>query len=802
MKQLVFTTALVILLCAATMAQQVSGTVTDKTGKPLDGATVTLIKAKDDAIVKRTASKMGKFEFAAFEADSFRVLVSYTGFESANSPVFFAGKDAVVLAPIHLVEISAALQTVVVTARKPMVEVKADKTIVNVEGTVNAIGSNGLDLLRKSPGVVVDNDDQLSLNGKTGVQVYIDGKPSPLSSQDLANYLKSLNSAQVEAIELIHNPTAQYEAAGTAGIINIRLKKNKFKGFTGTITAGMSSGHYTRFEQGLSISYRNNRINLFGMYNGNAGSTGMDFNLYRVIRDTAFDQKSKLEFKNRNQSFKAGLDYTISKKSSMGVLLNGSLATPTLENFTRTPILSLSNSKAVRILNAANINDMDNRNLNTNLWYSYKDSVGRSLMVNADHGYYKLQQEQWQPNQYWDAEEKEPLHTINYRMESPTTISIYSLKADYEQALGKGHLGLGGKIGYVNTDNIFDQYRGSGEQLNWDSAGSSRFKYTETINALYAKYSREFTRYGIQAGLRMEHTSWETELSGTGRERRNYLDFFPTLSINYTASSTHKLVLAYNRRIDRPVYKDLNPFEYRINEYTFHRGSTNLQPQYSNTISLTHTFKQRLNTSLSYSHISDVIGQVVDTASGTKGFLSKRNLSTQNLVNLNISFPFQYKAYSLYVNLNSYYTQFRASYGEGRAINLNRWASNIVLQNTIRLGKGWNAELSGFYSTPSIWQGSMKADAIWSMDAGLQKQMMKGKMSIRASVSDLFNTLKFKAQSDFAGQQIWVMGKQETRQFKLSLSYRFGNNKLKALRQNLGGAEEESKRVQSSGLLH
>ncbi len=800
MKQLIFTSVLVILLCVATIAQQVSGTVTDKTGKALDGATVALIKAKDAAIVKRTASELGKFEFNAFEADSFRVLISYTGFEAAYSPVFFAGKDPVVLAPIRLAEIAAALHTVVVSARKPIVEVKADKTIVNVEGTVNAIGSNGLDLLRKSPGVVVDNDDQLSLNGKSGVQIYIDGKPSLLSSQDLANYLKSLNSAQVEAIELIHNPTSQYEAAGTAGIINIRLKKNKSKGFTGTITAGMSSGHYTRFEQGLSISYRNNSINLFGMYNGNAGSTGMDFNLYRVIRDTAFDQKSKLEFKNRNQSFKAGVDYTISKKSSIGLLVNGSLATPTLENYTRTPILNLTNSKAVRILNAANINDMDNRNLNTNLWYSYKDSVGKSLMVNADHGYYKLQQQQWQPNHYWDAEEKEPIHTVNYQIESPTTISIYSLKADYEQALGKGRLGLGGKIGHVNTDNIFNQYRGSGEQLNWDSAASSRFKYTETIKALYAKFSREFTRYGIQAGVRMEHTAWKTELSGSGRNSRNYLDFFPNLSISYTAGSNHKLLLAYSRRIDRPVYKDLNPFEYRINEYTFHRGSTSLQPQYSNTVSLTHTFKQRLNTSLSYSHISDVIGQVVDTASETKGFLSKRNLSTQNLVNLNISFPFQYKAYSLYVNLNSYYTQFRASYGEGRAINLNRWASNIVLQNTIRLGKGWNAELSGFYTTPSIWQGSMKADAIWSMDAGLQKQMLKGKMSIRASVSDLFNTLKFKASSDFAGQQIWVMGKQETRQFKLSLSYRFGNNKLKAVPQNQGGAEEESKRVQSNVL--
>ncbi|MBV8255149.1 MAG: TonB-dependent receptor [Chitinophaga sp.] len=801
------------LLTYTLQAQSIIGKVSDDKGAPLTGATVSLLKAKDSSLVKLGLTKEGNYVFQDVPHDTLLVTVSHVGFEMLYSLPFYFSEKAVNLQTMQLHTVSSNLKGIGVSARKPVVEVRPDKIVLNVENTINATGSDALELLRKSPGVVVDKDDHLSLNGKNGVLVYIDGRPSPLNAQDLSNYLKSLSSAQIEAIEIISNPSVQYEAAGTAGIINIKLKKNKSIGLNGSITAGVSISRHTRTDDGFSLNYRNEKLNAFGSYTGSFGSTGMDFNLYRIVQDTAFDQKSDIRFNNRSHNFKTGIDYTLDAKNSIGVLLNGSFASPSLENHNYTPIMHAPSGNVARILDASNNDNMKNNNVNVNLNYAYKDSIGRLLTVNGDYGYYSLSSTQWQPNTYLQSDGKTIIGTKNYLIESPTHIDIYSVKVDYEQGLGKGRLGVGGKFGYVKTDNTFNQYNDLGGKVTIDNTASNFFKYAENVNALYARYSRDFKGFSLQGGLRAENSAVKGDLIGlkkVGNEEiaanqsfhKSYLDFFPNISLTLAPKTNNQFVLAYSRRIDRPVYKDLNPFEYRINEYTFHKGSTDIRPQYSNTISLTHTYKFQLNTTLSYSHVQDVFGQVVDTADGVKGYLSNRNLASQDITNISISCPFQYKSYSLFANVNSYYSKYKASYGAGRDLNLEVYGANVFLQNSIRFGKGWNGEVSIFYTTPSIWQGSMKAASIWSADAGLQKQLLQGKATVKVSVNDLFNTMKWSAHSDFAGQRIWASGKQETRQFKVSFTYRFGNSQVKASKQVQSGTEEESKRVQSNGLGH
>lgn len=811
MKKIFILLSIHTLLISVLHAQKISGKITNDQDQLLNGATVSLLKAKDSSLVKYDLTKDGIFEFNIAAADSFLINISYIGYENFYTPVIFYNGKSIEVPTSRLIKSDNILQGVVVKARKPLVEMRADKMVLNVEGTINSTGTDALELLRKSPGLTVDKDDRLSLNGKNGVQVYIDGRPSPLSSQELSNYLKTLSSSQVEAIEIIDNPSSKYEASGTAGIINIRLKKNKSKGFNGSINSGISVSRNTRFDEGFSISYRNDKLNIFGSYNGSFGKTGMDFNLFRTLKDTSFDQRSKLVFTNQNHAFKTGLDYVLSRKSSIGIMLNGSLASPFLENQSITPIIDNKSGKVEKVLDALNRNAMNNDNVNANLNYTYKDSSGRNLVLNSDYGYYSLKQDQWQPNTFLDAEGKNELNKKNYRIISPTQIHIYSFKADSEQNLGKGRLSFGGKFGYVVTDNKFDQFNEAGGTEIYDKNASNEFKYIENVNAGYLNYSRSWKKLAVQAGIRTEQTNVEGNLEGWALKDgnwvrsnrkfiRNYLDFFPSASVTIAPKSENKVVVSYSRRIDRPVYKDLNPFEYRVNEYTFHKGSTDLRPQYSNSISISHSYKFRLNSSLSYTHVSDVFGQIVDTADGVKGFLSNRNLATQNITNLNLSYPFQYKAYSLFVNVNGYHSKFRANYGERRSVNMKVWAANIFIQNSIKFGKGWNAELSGFYTTPTIWQGSMKASQIWSADIGLQKQIIRGKGIIKASVSDVFNMLKWSATSNFAGQQIQVSGKQETRQFKLSFQFRFGNGNNKPVKTSANGSEEESKRVQSAGL--
>jgi hypothetical protein len=259
---------------------------------------------------------------------------------------------------------------------------------------------------------------------------------------------------------------------------------------------------------------------------------------------------------------------------------------------------------------------------------------------------------------------------------------------------------------------------------------------------------------------------------------------------------------SYSRRIDRPAYQDLNPFEFKLDEYTFQKGNTDLRPQYTNSISVTNIYKYRLTTTLNYSHVADVFTQLVDTAEKSKSFITKKNLATQDIVSLNVSYPFSYKNYSVFGNLNTYYSMYKADFGGGnRNISLDVFSFNLYMQHSLKMGKkkDWTAEVSGFYNAPTIWQGTFESKAIWSIDGGVQKTIFKGKGNLKASVSDIFRSLRWSGSSNFAGQYMLASGTFESRQFKLNLTYRFGSNQVKAARQRKQASEEESKRTQGGG---
>ena len=209
-------------------AQSISGIVKDKTGEKMEFITVLLLNVKDSSLVKGAITDVeGKFDIKNMPSGRYFLSASGTGFAKTNTQAFDYKGDSYTLEPIVLKQSDTELAAVTVTSSKPLIEIQADKFVVNVEGSINATGSNALELLQKTPSVQVDQDDNVSLEGKQGVRIYIDGRPSPLSGRDLAAVLKSMQSSDIEAIEIITNPSAKYDAAGNVGIINIRLKKNK-----------------------------------------------------------------------------------------------------------------------------------------------------------------------------------------------------------------------------------------------------------------------------------------------------------------------------------------------------------------------------------------------------------------------------------------------------------------------------------------------------------------------------------------------------------------------------------------------
>ncbi len=813
MRKLSVLLGLFILSVSFLNAQTISGTVKDDQDKALAGATVSLLKTTDSAIVKLTAvDRDGKFFFLA-ENGNYLVSVSNVGYETVYSAPFDVAGDVTV--PSFVLQKAATnLQGVTVTAQKPIIEVKADKTILNVEGTINAVGNDALELLRKAPGVMIDKDDNISLAGKNGVAIYIDGKPSPLSGSDLANFLKSTQSAQIEAIEIITNPSAKYEAAGNAGIINIRLKKNKAFGTNGSVNLGYTQGVYDKYNGGINLNHRNKSINVFGSYNYNNGDYLMRMDGKRETFDTLFDQKNRMVFTNNTHGFKAGADYFIDKLSTIGVVVNGNIADNQFNSNGPMDFYYVPTGDLVRKMNAGSNNDIDRKNVNTNINYRYTKPGGADLNIDADYGFFRIRSNQFQPNYYYLPDGVTETGRVVNRMISPTDINLYALKGDYETNYKGGRLGIGGKIGYVETDNNFRRYDVFGSNNVYDSLKSNRFVYKENINAVYANYNKQL-KAGImlQAGLRIENTNAEGRSTGFREEtsgseklpydsafKRNYTDFFPSAALTFNKNPMNQWTVSFSRRIDRPAYQDLNPFEFKLNEYSYMKGNTLLTPQYTNSIGITNIFKYKLTTSLNYSHVKDIFAQVPDTIDKTKGFMTKKNLATQDVFALSISYPFQYEWYSFFSSLNSNYSHYKADFGGGdREVNLKVFSFTYYMQNSFKLGKGWTGELTGLYISPSVWQGMIKSNALGSVDIGVQKTLFQNKANVKLSWTDIFRTMKWGGTTDFSGVESSFSGHGEMQQVKINFSWRFGSSQVKAARQRKSGIDDETQRANSGG---
>jgi hypothetical protein len=803
---------LIITICKNLTAQQVEGLARDDQGKPLAGASVALKKNKDSSVVKLSISATnGQYEFSAVSPGLYFIAVSHIGFVPGNSTAFEVKEQDMTRVPeVRLALASREMKEAIVAVRKPLVEVKSDRIILNVEGSINEIGQDVLELLRKSPGITVDKDNNLSLSGKNGVQVYVDGRPTYLSGADLSNYLKTIQSSSVESIEIISNPSAKYEAAGNAGIINIRLKKDRSLGTNLSVSAGYNIGIYSKYNGAFSFNHRDKNINVFGEYSYNHDLNETYATMYRTIQDTQFLQRSTLLSTSNDHNFKTGLDYFINKKSTLGVILNGSFSDYGIRSNSATPIVFIPENKTDRILQANNHTDGQRNNVNADVNYHYTDSSGHELNVDADYGLYHLRSNQLQPNNYFDSTGKHLLYSNNYNILSPTDIDIYSFKADYEQNFLKGRLSLGGKFSYVTSANDFQEFDLTGQSKVLDTLNSNKFNYKENINALYVQYARTVKNWTLQGGLRAENTNSKGLSAGYKEANdvylpydssftRHYTDLFPSASITFNQNSSQQWTLNYSRRIDRPAYQDLNPFEFKLDDYTFAKGNTLLRPQYTNSAGLTWMYKYKLTVTLNYSHIKDLFTALIDTTDNSKTVIRKENLATQDITSLNLSYPFQYKWYSGFVNVNAFYQMNKANFGQGRVINLNVFNTTIYSQHSIRLGGGWTGEVTQYFVSPNIWQATLRSRSMWSLDGGLQKTLFKGKATVKGSVTDIFHTLHWTATSNFAGQYIRTTGGYESRLLKLYFIYRFGNSQVKSARRRQTGVEDENKRVSSGG---
>jgi iron complex outermembrane recepter protein len=795
---------------ASTFAQPgtISGKITDESNDPLTGAIAELRNASDSSLAKvNVADAKGIYSFVNVKAGSYFLKTSLLGFAPQSGKEFsYDGVQEKEMPTIKMGASTTTLKQAEVAAIKPLIEVRSDKTVFNVESSINSTGSTAYELLQKAPGVVVDNNDNVSLKGRGGVLVQIDGKDMRLSTEELGDYLKSIQSSDVESIELISNPSSKYDAAGTAGIINIRLKKNKNYGTNGSIALAYATGKYSKYNTTLSLNNRSKKFNIYGSYGNNWGKRQNEFYLYREQYPNSYDQGSINKRWGLGHTYKAGIDYTMNAKNSFGIMANGNLNDMKGTNTSRNVIHNLNTDATESILHSNQTVAMDANNFNLNLNHHFADTFGHDLTTDFDYGYYDSNRNNYQPNIYTLPDDVTVLSSAYYRSLTPTTITIYTLKSDYSQNFLKGKLGAGFKVSLVNTDNTFDFYNITNGTETIDNSRSNHFVYTENVTAVYLNYQRTLKKFDVQAGVRMENTQSEGDLkSATANTAdknvtRTYTDYFPSAGITYNANKNNSLALVYSSRIDRPNYQELNPFEFKLDELNFRKGNPFLDPQYSNTFELSHTYKYTITTSASYSHTRDFFAQITDTIPGGKSYITSLNLATEEVVGANVSASLQpLKWYSLYMNVGVYNQEYTADFGQGKTIHTAVAAFNLYAQNTIKLPANFSLEVSGWYNSGGVWGGAYVNSGQGQLDLGLQKKLFRDQATLKLAYTDVLHTAPWSSYNTYAGIVIRAHGNWESQLFRASFTWRFGNKQMKAARQRTTGSESEQKRIGGGG---
>ncbi len=782
-------------------SQVIYGTVTDEKGSPLPNATITMKTVADSSAIKFVLSdKTGQFRLAPVAAGLYRVEASFTGHSTRDTVINLSAAD--IFLPVWtMTSLAKKLAEVKVTSGRPLIEVQPDKTVFNVAQSIVAAGGNALELLQKSPGVLVDKDDLISMNGKNGVRIYIDGRPSPLSVQEIAALLRTMPSDDVEAIEIITNPSARYEAAGNAGIINIRLKKNKSLGTNGSTNAGWSVGIFPKYTTGINLNHRSKTLNVFGSYSYNKNYNDSYLNLFRFQNDSLYDQRAKTFSEGVAHNVKLGADWFLSREQTLGVLVNGNFSNNRSNTFSSTPIAAQSDKQVAQTLTAFSAGQRNRNNISANLNYRYADTGSRVLSVDADYGYYDVDGKAETQNRYRDRQQN-PLQPFVFSNRTPVLIRFYSMQASWEQKWAGGKMNLGWRSASANTDNTFSFFNEKDGQPVFDDSRSNQFEYSESIHAAYAQFNKSKGKWSYHLGLRMEATNSLGELTAKDPVsdqvvKRNYVNLFPSGGFTYQLNPQHQVGLSFSRRIDRPSYQDLNPFENRLDELTYQKGNPFLRPQFTNNIELKHSYKYKLNSSLSFSDVSDFFAAITDTIEGRRNFITQRNIAQQRIYSFNTSLPFRVAAWwNVFASAGINHSRYRAQFEPGKEIHINATVANLYQQHSFSLDKKWSAEISSFWLSPYVWAGTYECRSIWNIDAGIQRKVLNGQGSIKLTVTDIFQRMPWEGVSRLGALRIDAAGGWESRLLRLNFSYRFGNKEVKNARQRNTGLEDLNRRVQ------
>ncbi|HTE27263.1 TonB-dependent receptor [Flavitalea sp.] len=798
-----------LLFCFGAFAQsagKISGSVL-KSETPLEGATVSLLRAKDSATVKLSVSnKEGIYLFEKITDGKYLVAVTVVGHKKAFSQVLVITPQAqsIQVSSINITGESKNLASVTVNARRPLIEQKIDRTILNVDASITNIGTSALEVLEKAPGVSVDRDGNISLKGKEGVLIMVDGRPTQLGGADLVNLLRNMNSSQLDQIEIMTNPPARYDAAGSAGVINLKTKKAIKAGFNGSLNLTYSQGIYPKTNEGFNFNYREGKVNVFTNlshnYQQRLSTMSIDRNIFNSSTnsiDKVFNQVADRMSTGNAYNAKVGIDFFATKKTTFGAVvnLNSRQMTSVNPNITR-----ISNASKVfeSITKAMVDNQNDWKSFSTNLNFrTILDKKGKEITSDIDIQKYGSDNDLYMVNSYTDATGNPYAKADTLFGVLPQDINVYSARVDYLHPMKKGaRFEAGIKSSIVRTDNNANYDSIQYGMIVHDINRSNHFIYEENINAAYLNLSTPLSKkLNAQFGLRLENTNAKGNQITTGEYfDRHYTQLFPTAYFQYKVNDKNNLGANFGRRVSRPSYQSLNPFIRFIDRYTFSQGNPGLKPSISNNIELSHTWKNQITTTLNYTNVKDIIQEIIQQK-GEEAYNMPANVAALNQFGILVSAntPIN-KWWTSNININVYNDHYKGVI-DGTSIDMA--VTSFVINGTqqFKITKTFSAELNGRFRNGWL-EGVMRAKSVGFIGAGISQQIFKGKGTIRLTARDIFYTQKFRGVARYGNVDVELKQVAETQVVSIGFSYNFSKGKkIAPVKRTAGSANEEQGRI-------
>jgi len=792
------------ILCITALAvdaqASITGRVIDDNHDPVEFANVVMYAKADSSFIKAEVSNEdGTFVFASLPNEPSYLELSFIGYELTQYTIEGPGS----LGDLVLPSSSVQLDDITVKASRPMIMRDKDKLLVNVEGNVLSQGNDVLELLSKSPGVIVDYNDNLSLNGRAGVRIQIDGKDTRLQGNDLAGLLKSMSASNIDRIEIITNPSARYEAQGNAGIINIITLQSKFYGTNGRLELSPGHGRHFRWQNSLNINHRRKNMNLYGNYSFAKRNQYME-----IIQDRQYfggnSPDGHLEIQNdfilpiETHNAVLGMDLDLGEYYSLNLQWTGNYRNDGSE--VENEILDYNDEELLRSRQST-VSDV------YTTWQQNMTSLGikRSfdnngkLELTLDGALYKNASEEVYNSSFFNAGD-----VLQYKDRLDGSVAgdfrLGGISLDYVlNTESKGTFEMGLKTTWVQTDNALEYTNTIDGETTPNTDLSNHFIYNENINGIYASYAMSGEKWNAQWGLRLEDSNiMGNQLTTDSSFVNEYLNVFPSASFNYTINPDNILGLSMTRRIDRPAYSQLNPFRFFVNTNTFRSGNPLLRPQYSWSGEINYTFKQRYYMSFNVAYSKDKLSSgIIRDGDKQLVLITPLNIEEQWNYSLMLSLPVQIsKNWTSNWSIHSSFLDFDGLVN-GFAFDRSTLIAWINTNHNIEIGKGYRLQFGGFIIPPH-YISITKVRTISSVNAGIQKAFMDGKARLRLNVNDIFYDYYPRGYTDFGDIYDEWLSYRDNQVVNLSFSLQFGKMSVRPPSKKRSSVQEELNRARQN----